>query len=95
MDRGTEFAAYQTLKDEFGTHSYFCDPAAPQQKGAVENTNRRLRRFLPRSTDVAALPERAFDRIANQLNRTPRKCLDYQTPEEVLREAIAEAIDRN
>ena len=93
IDRGTEFAAYQTLKDEFGTHSYFCDPAAPQQKGAVENTNRRLRRFLPRSTDVAARPEQAFDKIVTQFNRTPRKCLGYQTPEEVLRDAIAEAVN--
>ena len=95
MDRGSEFAAYRLLKDDLGTHSYFCDPAAPHQKGAVENTNRRLRRFLPRSTDVAALPEQAFDKIANQLNRTPRKCLGYQTPEEVLRQAIAEAINGN
>ncbi len=95
MNRGSEFAAYRSLKDELGTHSYFCDPAAPHQKGAVENTNRRLRRFLPRSTNVATLPERAFDKIANQLNRTPRKCLGHQTPEEVLRDAIAEAINGN
>ncbi|MEM1380131.1 MAG: IS30 family transposase [Pseudomonadota bacterium] len=43
IDRGTEFASYRMLKDELGTHSYFCDPAAPHQKSAVENTNRRLR----------------------------------------------------
>ncbi|MEM1380130.1 MAG: hypothetical protein AAGH41_05835 [Pseudomonadota bacterium] len=44
---------------------------------------------------MAALPEQAFDKTANQLNRTPRKCLGYQTPEEVLRNAIAKAIDGN
>ena len=65
------------------------------QKGAARTTNRRLRRFLPSNTNVAALPEQAFDRVANQLNRTPRKCLGYQTPEKVLREAIAEAVNGN
>ncbi len=35
----------------------FCDPSSPWQKGAVENTNRRLRRWLPRQRDVAAMTE--------------------------------------
>jgi len=44
---------------------------------------------------VTAPPEKTFDKIANQLNRTPRKCLGYQTPEEVLRQAITGAIKGN
>ncbi|WP_436017079.1 IS30 family transposase [Phenylobacterium sp. LjRoot219] len=47
FDRGTEFAAYPALKTSLGMDAYFCAPQAPWQKGTVENTNGRLRRFLP------------------------------------------------
>ncbi len=51
FDRGTEFSAWQRLKDGIGADSWFCDPQAPWQKGTVENTNNRLRKILPRSTE--------------------------------------------
>jgi len=47
FDRGTEFTAYHTLKRTLDVESYFCAPQAPWQKGTVENTNGRLRRFPP------------------------------------------------
>ena len=50
FDRGTEFASYDLLRQEKGFGVYFCDPHSPWQKGAVENTNGRLRRFLPSDT---------------------------------------------
>ncbi|WP_231626246.1 IS30 family transposase [Novosphingobium sp. AAP83] len=43
FDRGTEFAAFATLKTKFGMTSYFCKPSAPWQKGSVENSNGRIR----------------------------------------------------
>jgi IS30 family transposase len=56
FDRGTEFAYDPLLKQKLGIDSYFCKPQAPWQKGSVENTNGRVRRFLSRDTDIAALP---------------------------------------
>ena len=47
FDRGTEFAGFRALEDGIGACSCFCDPSAPWQKGAVENGNTRIRRFLP------------------------------------------------
>ena len=61
----------------------FCDPQAPYQKGTVENTNNRLRKYLPRSTDPTALTNRYLRSICHRLKSTPRKCLDYRTPAEV------------
>lgn len=46
FDRGTEFSAWRRLKDGIGADSWFCDPQAPWQKGTVENTNYRLRKYL-------------------------------------------------
>jgi len=36
--------------------SYFCKPQAPWQKGTVENTNGRIRRYLPSDTKASRPP---------------------------------------
>ena len=89
FDRGTEFAAYRVLLSRLGLESYFCEPKSPWQKGAVENLNGRLRRFLPSDTDIAAMDPAVIAAICAQLNSTPRKCLGYQTPLEVLSAEIS------
>lgn len=89
FDRGTEFAFFATLKRSLEIDSYFCKPQAPWQKGTVENTNGRLRRFLPSDTDIASVPPEKLLELSTRLNRIPRKCLGYRTPEDVLAEQIA------
>ena len=88
FDRGTEFAYYPLLKQKLGMDSYFCKPQAPWQKGTVENTNGRVRRFLSRDADIAALSDEMLIDICERLNETPRKCLGYRTPAEVLMNAL-------
>lgn len=85
FDRGTEFTAWQYLKDGLGVDPWFCDPQSPWQKGTVENTNNRLRRYLPRKVDPTAFTDRYLRSICDRLNATPRKCLGYQTHAEVFR----------
>ena len=83
FDRGTEFAGFRALEDGIGARSWFCDPSAPWQKGAVENTNKRIRRFMPGDTGLAAVSQLDVIQLARHLNDQPRKCLDYRTPAEV------------
>jgi IS30 family transposase len=83
FDRGTEFAGFRALEDGIGARSWFCDPSAPWQKGAVENTNKRIRRFMPGETDLTAVSHHDLIQLARQLNDQPRKCLGYRTPAEV------------
>lgn len=84
FDRGTEFANYRALKTALNTQSYFCAPQAPWQKGTVENTNGRLRRFLPLDLDISTKTEDELRYLAERMNATPRKCLGFRTPTEVL-----------
>ncbi len=93
FDRGTEFSAWQHLKDGLGVEPWVCDPQSPWQKGAVENTNNRLRRYLPRKADPTAFTNRYLRSICDRLNATPRKCLGYQTPAEVFRAKLMEGED--
>jgi IS30 family transposase len=86
VDNGTEFAEHYRLADQLGIQTFFCDPHAPWQKGGVENAIGRLRRFLPRKTNLADLPHHKLLAIIAQYNNTPRKCLDFKTPAEAYRE---------
>ena len=82
FDNGTEFARHYRLANQLRIETFFCDPHCPWQKGGVENAIGRLRRALPRKTNLKALSSRAIDSIARAYNHTPRKCLDFQTPAE-------------
>ncbi len=74
--------------------STLCDPQAPYQKGTVENTNNRLRKYLPRSTEPTDLTNRYLKSICQILNSTPRKCLGYNTPAEVFEAKLMEIQNR-
>ena len=82
FDNGSEFAQHHRLHD-LGIETFFCDTHSPWQKGGVENANSRLRRYLPRKTDLAQLPEDLPFRVLQAYNNTPRKCLGYRTPAEI------------
>jgi IS30 family transposase len=82
FDNGTEFARHYRLR-LLGFETFFCDPHAPWQKGGIENAIGRLRRFLPRRTDLDLLKPDSFRAIIGAYNNTPRKCLDFLTPAEV------------
>lgn len=88
FDRGTEFTAWAHLQAGLGVDPWFCDPQAPWQKGTVENTNNRLRRYLPRKKDPRFLSHDDLLVISDHLNATPRKCLGWRTPAEVFREYL-------
>lgn len=88
LDRGIEFTNWRKLQPGIGTEAWFCDPQAPWQKGAVENLNKRARRYLPRDAPVAALSNRDMKSICDRLNGTPRKCLGWRTPTEAFREEM-------
>jgi len=82
FDNGTEFARHCELH-RLAFQTFFCDPHSPWQKGGIENAIGRMRRSLPRKTDLATITTRQFNQLIRAYNNTPRKCLDFQTPAEV------------
>lgn len=83
FDNGTEFAQHWRLNKEIGLETFFCDPHAPWQKGGIENAIGRMRRALPRKSDLANIPQSQLDSLVDAYNNTPRKCLAFKTPNEV------------
>lgn len=88
-DRGTEMAAHKKFTIATDVAVYFCDPKSPWQRGTSENTNRLLRQYLPKKTDLSVYSQHDLDLIALKLNSRPRKTLDYSTPTARLAEAVA------
>lgn len=88
FDNGTEFFQHHKLKSRLSMQTYFCDPHAPWQKGGVENAIGRIRRSLPRKADLAEITPRQIQELVQRYNRTPRKCLNYKTPEEVFSDLL-------
>jgi len=83
FDNGTEFAEHLALTEKLCMRTFFCAPYSPWQKGAVENAIGRLRRFLPRKTNLNTLDDEALHACIAAYNNTPRKCLGFKTPAEV------------
>jgi transposase, IS30 family len=87
FDNGTEFARHRALH-RLAIKTFFCDPYAPWQKGGIENAIGRLRRFIPRKTDLATLSDNRFHALISAYNNTPRKCLDFHTPAETFTQLL-------
>ena len=88
-DRGTELARYREITMELDMPVYFCDPHSPWQRGSNENTNRLLRHWLTKGTDLSRFTAQDLDVIAAKLNARPRPTLEMKTPAQALAELLA------
>ncbi len=83
-DRGGELGNHRKFTLATDMKVYFCDPQSPWQRGSNENTNRLLRQYFPKKTDLSGYSQKQLNEFARKLNERPRKTLDYLTPLEKL-----------
>ena len=83
-DRGLEMAAHKEFSIATDVQVYFCDPKSPWQRGTNENTNRLLRQYFLKGTDLSVCSQAELNRTTLQLNQRPRKTLAVHTPADVL-----------
>ena len=81
-DNGTEFHGFEQIEKATGSEFYFANPYHSWERGLNENTNGLIRQYLPKRKSMQNITQQDCDIIAMKLNRRPRKCLDYLTPEQ-------------
>lgn len=79
---------WDTIQAHIGTQTRFCDSQSPWQKGTVENTNGRVRKWLSREVDPLTITDADLIETCSRLCASPRECLGYRTPAEVFRKKV-------
>jgi IS30 family transposase len=83
-DNGIENRDHGTVARALKIKTYFCNPYHSWEKGGVENTIGRIRRYIPKGSNLADFSDRDIAKIEHWLNHTPRKCLNWSTPHEIM-----------
>lgn len=84
-DNGCEFAAHLEITGKLSSKGkkvtvYFADAYCSWQKGAIENANKLIRRYIPKKANFNDFSEKKIKQIQYKLNRRPREKLKFQTP---------------
>lgn len=85
LDNGVENVRYQ----ETNLTTYFCHPYSSWEKGSLENSLGRLRRFIPKKARMEEFSQQEINYFLKLMNNTPRKVLGWRTPNEVFNEQLS------
>lgn len=80
FDNGQENRHHKTMQEQLGTETYFCDPYSSWQKGSVENAVGLTRRYWPKKTNYALIPDEEIAMVEHRLNTRPRKRFGFLSP---------------
>ncbi len=86
LDNDIAFQHHTKLRNAMHVQTYFCHPFHSWEKWQIEYWNRLIRRYIPKKSHLADYSQNEIDRILEKINNTPRKCLGWKTPIQVLRE---------
>ena len=87
-DNGKENTDHTGISKKLRISFYVCQPYHSWEKGTVENTIGRIRRFIPKGTPLSRYSDYQIQWLENKLNNTPRKCLDFRTPNEMFEKEV-------
>lgn len=85
-DNGSEFATLPQLLPD--TDIYYAHPYSSYERGLNEKQNSLVRRFFPKGRSLDGVSPDAVQRVQDWINRFPRKCFGFASPEEIFQSVL-------
>ena len=85
FDNGVEFSGWKDLEELLSCKIYFAHPYCSSERGSNENTNRIIRRFIPKGSHISDYSDVDIQKIEDYINKMPRRILNGRTAESVFR----------
>jgi IS30 family transposase len=82
-DNGTEFAEHEYISKKLDSKIYFTHPYSSWEKGLIEYTNKLIRQYIKKKTDINNYDNEYITNVQRKINRRPRKKLKYRSPTEI------------
>ena len=82
-DNGTEFADHQNIAKLLKTNFFFTHPYSSWEKGLIENTNKLVRQYISKGTNLNAINQQKIKEIQYKINKRPRQKLNFYSPKEI------------
>lgn len=82
-DNGREFAYHEEIARELTAEGFFAHPYHSWERGLNENTNGLIRQYIPKGKDIDELSDEDVAKIIEKINKRPRKCLGFKTPNQL------------
>jgi len=82
-DQGFEMMSWRLVERDLGLEVFFCHPRSPWERASNENTNRQLRYWLPKSTDLSVHGQARLETIAAVLNTQPRRLHGWRSAQDI------------
>lgn len=83
-DNDIAFSNWKQLEVILKTKIYFCYPYHSWEKGLVENSNRWIRQFVKKKSDIALVTEETLLKIDYWFNQYPREVIGFETANELV-----------
>ena len=81
-NNGPEFAAHKLITKHLGAGGYFADSYSSWQKGAIENTNKLIRQYIPtKQANFDDDTDKKIAMIQKKINNSPRQKFNFETPQ--------------
>lgn len=88
FDNDILFLEHKRLERILKIKIYFCHPRSPWEKPSVENFNKWLRRYIPKSSDISGYSRHMFKQLEAKANRRFMDVLRFHTPDEMYAMAL-------
>ena len=85
IDNDILLQRHKKLETILGVNIYFCHPYHSWEKGTVENTNKHIRKYIPKGSNISKYSKKFIGSLEAKLNRRIMKVINFHTPDELVR----------